>query len=137
MLSSSRSWLRRGRVSRSLRRTTARLNPGLERSRHSPQVPFVPLPAVSLKEIPLQPAEKEARSKPLLRTADLNRGESEVVELADGTRAHVKLLDVEEDRDGVRSAIRQARVTVDVNGRRTTLGRVSCMRLLCGDSCKV
>jgi len=64
---------------------------------------------------------KGAPSQPLLRTVDLNRGESEVVELADGTRAHVKLLDVEEDRDGVRSAIRQARVTVDVNGRMTTL----------------
>src|SRR5262245_46345185 len=59
--------------------------------------------------------------KPLLRTVDLDRGESRVVELADGTRARVKLIDVEEERDGVRSAIRQARVRVEVNGEETTL----------------
>jgi hypothetical protein len=59
--------------------------------------------------------------KPLLRTVDLDRGESQLVELADGTRARVKLLDVEEERDGVRSAIRQARVRVEVNGQTTTL----------------
>ena len=59
--------------------------------------------------------------KPLVRTVDLDRGESQLVELADGTRARVKLLDVEEERDGVRSAIRQARVRVEVNGRTTTL----------------
>ena len=66
-------------------------------------------------------AEQDVPSKPLLRTVDLDRGESQVVELADGTRAQVKLLDVEEDRDSVRSAIRQARVKVEVNGRTTTL----------------
>ena len=59
--------------------------------------------------------------KPLLRTVDLDRGESQLVELADGTRARVKLLEVEEERDGVRSAIRQARVRVEVNGQTTTL----------------
>src|SRR4029077_3418430 len=52
---------------------------------------------------------------------DLDRGESQLVELADGTRARVKLLDVEEERDGVRSAIRQARVKVEINGQTTTL----------------
>src|SRR5262249_5272513 len=54
-------------------------------------------------------------------TVDLDRGETELVELADGTSARVKLLDVEEERDGVRSAIRQARVRVEVNGQATTL----------------
>jgi murein DD-endopeptidase MepM/ murein hydrolase activator NlpD len=69
-----------------------------------------------------QPAVQDhAGRKPLLRTVDLDRGESRLVELADGTRARVKLLDVEEERDGVRSAIRQARVRVEVNGRTTTL----------------
>jgi hypothetical protein len=65
--------------------------------------------------------QDHAAHKPLLRTVDLDRGESQVVELADGTRARVKLLDVEEERDGVRSAIRQARVKVEINGRATTL----------------
>src|SRR3954462_1038279 len=59
--------------------------------------------------------------KPLLRTVDLDRGESQVVELSDGTKARVRLLDVEEDRDGVCSAIREARVKVEVNGRSSTL----------------
>ena len=69
-----------------------------------------------------QAAEQDHTAhKPLLRTVDLDRGESQLVELADGTRARVKLLDVEEERDGVRSAIRQARVKVEVNGQTTTL----------------
>jgi hypothetical protein len=54
--------------------------------------------------------QDQTARKPLLRTVDLDRGESQLVELADGSRARVKLLDVEEERDGVRSAIRQARV---------------------------
>jgi murein DD-endopeptidase MepM/ murein hydrolase activator NlpD len=62
----------------------------------------------------------EAR-KPLLRTADLNIGETQEVELADGAKAKIKLLNVAETRDGVRSAIRQARVQVEVNGKVTTL----------------
>jgi hypothetical protein len=69
-----------------------------------------------------QPAVQDRTAhKPLLRTVDLDRGESQLVELADGTRARIKLLDVEEERDSVRSAIRQARVKVEINGRTTTL----------------
>ena len=41
---------------------------------------------------------------------------------ADGTKARVKLLDVEEERDGVRSAIREARVKVEVNGQADDAG---------------
>ena len=48
-------------------------------------------------------------------------GRIPVVELSDGTKARVKLLDVEEDRDGVRSAIREARVKLEVNGQAATL----------------
>ncbi|MBI3462542.1 MAG: peptidoglycan DD-metalloendopeptidase family protein [Planctomycetes bacterium] len=59
--------------------------------------------------------------EPLFRTVDLNLGESEEVELSDGTRAKVKLIDIEETRDGLRSAIRQARVKVEVNGKAVTL----------------
>ena len=44
--------------------------------------------------------QDQAARKPLLRTVDLDRGESQLVELADGTKARVKLLDVEEERDG-------------------------------------
>ena len=52
--------------------------------------------------------QEQARSKPLLRTVDLDRGESQVVELADGAKATVKLLDVEEDA-GLRCARPSAR----------------------------
>ena len=71
---------------------------------------------------PRRPCRTSTAHKPLLRTVDLDRGESQLVELADGTRARVKLLDVEEERDGVRSAIRQARVKVEVNGQADDAG---------------
>jgi murein DD-endopeptidase MepM/ murein hydrolase activator NlpD len=76
-----------------------------------------------LAALPVAQATVQDRTarKPLLRTVDLDRGESQLVELSDGTRARVKLLDVEEERDGVRSAIRQARVKVEINGRAATL----------------
>jgi len=60
-------------------------------------------------------------SGPLLRTVDLDRGEVQEVELADGTKAKVKLIDIEETRDELRSAIRQARVKVAVNGEEIVL----------------
>jgi murein DD-endopeptidase MepM/ murein hydrolase activator NlpD len=55
------------------------------------------------------------------RTADLNVGEAQEVGLCDGSKATVKLLEVVETRDRVRSAIREARVKVEVNGKTTTL----------------
>lgn len=54
--------------------------------------------------------------QPLFRVADLNIGESETLKLSDGSRAKVTLLEVEEIRDELRSAIRLAKVKVDVNG---------------------
>lgn len=57
----------------------------------------------------------------LLRVVDLDRGESMLVELADGSKTQVKLIDVEETRDPIRDAVRRARVTVEVNGKSTTL----------------
>jgi murein DD-endopeptidase MepM/ murein hydrolase activator NlpD len=64
---------------------------------------------------------KEEPRKPLLRTAELNIGESAKVELSDGSKATVKLIAVEEKRDKLRSAIREAQVKVEVNGKATTL----------------
>jgi murein DD-endopeptidase MepM/ murein hydrolase activator NlpD len=60
-------------------------------------------------------------SGPLFRTVDMDRGEAREIELAGGTKAKVKLINVEETRDGLRSAIRQARVKVEVNGEALTL----------------
>jgi murein DD-endopeptidase MepM/ murein hydrolase activator NlpD len=60
-------------------------------------------------------------SRQLFRVVDLNRGEARQVRLADGKTASVKLLEVQETRDPLRSAIRDARVTVVINERRITL----------------
>jgi hypothetical protein len=62
-----------------------------------------------------------AADDPLLRTVDLNVGESQEVQLSDGKKATVKLLDLEEVRDEVNFAVRRARVKVEVNGETVTL----------------
>jgi hypothetical protein len=66
-------------------------------------------------------AAKEPTRKPLFRTADLNIGESQSVELTDGAKAKIKLLGIAETRDPLRSAIREARVKIEVNGKVATL----------------
>ena len=43
------------------------------------------------------------------------------VELADGSQATVKLLDLQESRDSIRNAVRRAVVTVEVDGQRAEL----------------
>ena len=68
------------------------------------------------------PQEKQPTGEtPILRTADLDVGESQEVELADGSKARLKLLDLEEIRDKLRNAVREARVQVEVNGQSVTL----------------
>jgi len=57
----------------------------------------------------------------LHRTVDLGVGEAQDVSLPDGTEAHVKLLDLQEVRDDVNGAVRQAKVRVEVNGQVTNL----------------
>jgi murein DD-endopeptidase MepM/ murein hydrolase activator NlpD len=64
---------------------------------------------------------KEEPHQPPFATVDLDRDESQEVRLADGTRAKVRLLGVEETRDSLRSALRLARVRVEINGTTTTL----------------
>jgi murein DD-endopeptidase MepM/ murein hydrolase activator NlpD len=58
---------------------------------------------------------------PLLRTVDLNVGETQTVQLCDGSSATVKLLALNEARDDVRGAVRRADVVVEVNGEQVTL----------------
>src|ERR1035437_7824719 len=59
--------------------------------------------------------------QPLFRVMDLDVGATERVQAADGKSATVKLLAISETRDRVRSAIRDARVDVEINGTRATL----------------
>jgi murein DD-endopeptidase MepM/ murein hydrolase activator NlpD len=65
-----------------------------------------------------QPAPK---LEPLVRVADLNVGESQTVELCDGSQATVKLLDLRETRDDIRNAVRRAVATVEINGQTASL----------------
>ncbi|NUQ64649.1 MAG: peptidoglycan DD-metalloendopeptidase family protein [Pirellulales bacterium] len=58
---------------------------------------------------------------PLLRTVDLNIGQQAEVRLCDGSTAAVKLVALEECRDTLRNAVREARATIEVNGERATL----------------
>src|SRR5206468_689468 len=53
----------------------------------------------------------------LVRSVDLDAGESQEIELANRTGVRVKLLTVDEMRDAMRSAVRQARVRVELNGQ--------------------
>ncbi|MEO1980617.1 MAG: prolyl oligopeptidase family serine peptidase [Fuerstiella sp.] len=56
------------------------------------------------------------RDKPLVRVIDLSIGETQHVQLADGTQAVVKLVDIDEQRDSLSGAVRRAEVTVEVDG---------------------
>jgi len=55
--------------------------------------------------------------KPLRSSIELYKGESQQVELCNGKTVTVKLLDIEETRDSIRSAIRASRVKVAVDGK--------------------
>jgi murein DD-endopeptidase MepM/ murein hydrolase activator NlpD len=58
---------------------------------------------------------------PPVRVVDLDAGESQRVELSDGATVQVKLSAINETRDPIRNAVRQARVTIEVNGQAVEL----------------
>ena len=66
-------------------------------------------------------AQPQPPLQPLLQTVDLNVGDSQEVELADGSKARVKLLNLKETRDTLRQAVRRAEIVVEVNGSKATL----------------
>lgn len=68
------------------------------------------------------PAADSAPVRPaLFRTVDLNVNETQEIQLADRTRVRVKLLSLDETRDPMRNAVRQARVKVELNGQSLVL----------------
>ncbi len=69
-----------------------------------------------LLALPLAGAPPEPTLEPTLRAVDLAIGETAEVRLADGKPASVKLLEVQEKRDSMAKAVREARVKVSVNG---------------------
>jgi hypothetical protein len=62
-----------------------------------------------------------ARRRALVRAVDLDVNETQEVKLADGTRATVKLLRLEERRDRLRDAVREAQVHIALNGQSLVL----------------
>ena len=67
------------------------------------------------------PKRKPPPRTPRVRVVDLRIGESQQVKLCDGKTVTVKLLDLKETRDHVRSAVRRAEVTVLVDGQKARL----------------
>lgn len=63
----------------------------------------------------------EPKLAPLHATADLNLGESQEVTLTNGKKVTVKVLDLMEQRDSLRGAVRKAEVKVLVDGKEVTL----------------
>jgi murein DD-endopeptidase MepM/ murein hydrolase activator NlpD len=59
--------------------------------------------------------------QPLFRVVDIDAGAADRVQFADGKSETVKLLSISETRDKARSAIRDARAEVEINGSRATL----------------
>jgi hypothetical protein len=59
--------------------------------------------------------------EPLVKTVDLDVGQAQEVTLCDGKRVTVKLLELDEPRDPLRDAVREARVRVDVAGQEVWL----------------
>jgi murein DD-endopeptidase MepM/ murein hydrolase activator NlpD len=67
-------------------------------------------------------AMPEATRKSLRAVADLAIGESQTIALASGNSATVRLVDYKVTRDSLRGAIRSTAVTVEVDGRKATIG---------------
>lgn len=64
---------------------------------------------------------KSFTSEPLRVIVDLNIEESQKVTLTNGEKVDIKLLDIKEIRDDIRSAIRSVNVKVSINGKELTL----------------
>src|SRR5262245_51226441 len=74
---------------------------------------FATLPAFG--QIPA-PALKSS-----MRTIDLNVGETRSVTMSDGKKVIVRLVDLQESRDSLRNAVREAKATIEIDGQKTTL----------------
>src|ERR1017187_10406181 len=68
----------------------------------------------------LLPAALAAAAGPMFQVLDIDGGTVEKIRVG-GKTVEVKLISTSEDRDKVRSAIRKARVEVEINGSRATL----------------
>src|SRR5688500_17134972 len=78
--------------------------------------------AILLSALLLRAAAPEPTRTPLRVVADLDIGETQELTLVNGAKATVRLLSIVEQRDTLSDAVRGARVEVEVNRTRTTLG---------------
>ena len=69
----------------------------------------------------LDAADSPSPRTAIVRAVDLDVNEAQEVTLGDETKARVKLLSVDETRDTMRDAVRQARVKVELNGQSLVL----------------
>jgi murein DD-endopeptidase MepM/ murein hydrolase activator NlpD len=70
---------------------------------------------------PLNAAGNAPQRTPIVRAVDLDVNEAQELALADGAKARVKLVALDETRDPMRDAVREARVKVEVNGQSLVL----------------
>lgn len=70
---------------------------------------------------PLRAELPQPSLEPTLRAVDLKLGETAELRLADGKLAKVRLLDLQEKVDSMAGAVREAKVTVEVNGEKAVL----------------
>jgi len=90
--------------------------------RFFPSGPRITLTAlIYLVATGLNAADSSPARMALFRAVDLDLNEAQEVELVDRTRVQVKLLTVDETRDPMRDAVRQARVKVELNGQSLVL----------------
>ena len=82
---------------------------------------MAPAALLCLFAISLNAADSGPTRTPIVRAVDLDVNETQEIKLADGTRATVKLLRLEETRDALRDAVREARVQISLNGQSLVL----------------
>ncbi len=70
---------------------------------------------VSISRAAAQPPQPTL--EPLVRSVDLNLGETQEVALANGEKVRVKLLEMRETSDPIRNAVRKSEVRVEVDGQ--------------------
>src|SRR5215208_6403622 len=64
--------------------------------------------------------------QPLFHTLDIDRGEAQEIQLANGKTVKVKLLEVQDQRDSLRQAIRRSTIKIEINGTAATLVSGTC-----------
>ena len=76
---------------------------------------------VSMVFVGLQAADRPPARAPILRAVDLDVNEAQELDLSNGTKVRVKLLRLDETRDVLRDAVRQARVQIELDSQSLVL----------------